>query len=83
MTSTDNELHLFLGRVEGKLDSVIAAQTVISTRLDRVDGARQALSERLSVLETRRTTISDWWALVISVCTALAVLYSNTKGLFH
>ena len=108
MTSSENtnyELHLFLGRVEGKLDAVITATASVSARVDKVeaglaarldrieagvgqrldrsDSARQELAERLSVLEVRRVTVKDWWALLISICTACAVIYSNTKGLLH
>lgn len=83
MMASDNELHLFLGRVEGKLDAVITAQASFTARLEREADARQSLSDRLAALEVRRVTVKDWWALLVSIGTACAVIYSNTKGLFH
>jgi hypothetical protein len=83
MTSTDNDLHLFLGRVEGKLDAVITAQAGFTASLERERDARQSLADRVAAVEVRRTTLKEWWALAISVLTACTVIYSNLKGLIH
>lgn len=83
MSPTDNDIHLFLGRVEGKLDAVITTQASFTSTLERWDDRAAKLSERVTILETRRSVLKEWAALTLSVLATLAAVYANMKGLFH
>lgn len=67
MTTSDYDLHLFLGRVEGKLDAVIASQTALASRLDKGESAHGELRDRVTVLETRRSSLKDWAAHLMAL----------------
>lgn len=76
MTSTDNDLHLFLGRVEGKLDLLVSSQSAATEKIG-------SLSERVTSLEARRSAVKEWGAILVSLLAALAATYANLKGFFH
>lgn len=83
MEPTTNELHLFLGRVEGKLDSVLAAQSAFGERLAKMEWGHVKVAERLTTLETGSTLSKHWAALFISVISMVTVAADHLKGLFH
>lgn len=83
MTSSDTDLHLFLGRVEGKLDAVIASQAGLSQRITANEATSTAHGERLAVLETQKSTAKHLAALVISVIAMIATVAEHLKGWLH
>jgi len=78
-----NELHLFLGRVEGKLDLLISNQTSLGERIAGVETSVSKANDRLTVLETRRTFGRESLALIISIMAASAAAFGQLKGFFH
>ena len=81
--NNDNEIHLILGRVEGKLDSVLTNQTVFAIRISDVEKAIHPLSERIVILETRRSVVRDWIALAAAGAALLYSTWDHIKQVFH
>lgn len=71
MTASDNDLHLFLGRVEGKLDAVISQNVALASRIDKSESAAGDLRDRVTVLETRRSSLKEWAAHIMALAALL------------
>jgi hypothetical protein len=74
-----NENHtLLLGRVEGKLDAVIA-------RFDRQDRRIDEIEDRIGEVSDRVSTLENWrWYLLGLAATASVILpYLDITKLFH
>ena len=84
MTDSSNELHLFLGRVEGKLDAVISSQAGLSQRMSSQDAVLTSHAERIVTLETQKSSAKHVVALTISIFAVIASLFDHlTTGFLH
>ncbi|GHD63811.1 hypothetical protein [Jeongeupia chitinilytica] len=66
MAENDNSLALMLGRMEGKLDMVLANQSAMNERVDGIE-------ERLREVETQAAKSGALGGAIAAVGTALAV----------
>jgi hypothetical protein len=81
MTDPTNELHLFLGRVEGKLDAAIASLVSLGSHLSETDKAVARVSERVTVIESR-LGFGRWLVpILISIAAVCATALDHLKGL--
>lgn len=77
------DIQFTLGRVEGKLDALIASSAGLTDYVHDLVEDQNKLHTRVTVLETRRSLFKEWGAVMISIASAIAVLYGQFKGLFH
>jgi hypothetical protein len=68
----NSDLLLGLGRVEGKVDSIVSALSAQTARLDRIEDHQKSFDQRVTILEAVRTTGKNWFAGIASI-TALAL----------
>ncbi len=83
MTTTDTDLHLILGRVEGKLDLVVSTQAAVAARLERNEHHHADLRDRVTVLETRRVSLREWVASVMSAIALAFAAFPHIRELFR
>lgn len=74
MTDSNTELHLLLGRVEGKVDLILLAQKTDRDRIDTLEEQQRKTAQKVTSLEAKATSAKTW---VSSVISALALLFSG------
>jgi len=81
-TGSTPDVHLLLGRVDGKLDVVIANQTAQYAKLELL-GTRVSNAEiRLTTIETFDQSAKTHWAMWLSVGSIAIALGSLVKAAF-
>jgi prefoldin subunit 5 len=72
MENDDQRILLALGRLEGKVDSLIARDQVVQGELEK-------LSDRMRVLEASKSTIMGACAAITAVISALVSLLTRSN----
>jgi hypothetical protein len=80
MGDPTNELHLFLGRVEGKLDAAIASLVALGTHVSETDKTVAKVSERVTIIEAKLESKRGLITILISIAAAAAAIWGNLKG---
>ena len=75
-----NELHLLLGRVEGKIDMVLGQQSVHSARIDAQDKRLTDFEARLTAIETTGNLGRANKSLLLSVASVFIAGVALVKG---
>lgn len=75
------ELVLLLGRLEGKVDTLVSLQTSQGERLTNVENRVSAVETKVTIIESKQSTNSSWWATigaaVVAVLSAAASLFGG------
>lgn len=78
----DSELVLLIGRIEGKVDTLVHMQGATSQRIDAIEQRTATVEQKIVALSTTGATSKTWLSTLISIASfavsALAV-YFGTK----
>jgi hypothetical protein len=70
-----NDLMLMLGRLEGKMDSMMTSLSTQTSRMDRIEQLQNALDSRVTTIEATKSTGRNWFGGIMSIIAlALAVM---------
>lgn len=77
----DQELLMLIGRMEGKLDTLVTLQTAQNERISVLETRTGAVETRVTVLEASETSNKSRWATIgaagVAVMSALASLFGG------
>ncbi len=80
---TDSSLHQALGRLEGKVETLLSLQTSHSEKAARTEAVVSSNSSRIAALEAKVDTRSDgsrfWLVTSVSVFSAVAAIGTLVK----
>lgn len=76
------ELHLFLGRLEGKVDTLVNLHTTQAARIDAVEARMNAAEQRIVALESSSGTGRVWLTNILSGLAFLVSLGTLVKEIF-
>lgn len=77
----DNKLYLLLGKLDGKLDSLMTAATATSARVDDVEKRVLETEKSITTIKARHTYGKSWLSTIISVAAlGVAVVSNFLKG---
>lgn len=83
ISDINTELHQGLGRVEGKLDILIASQSSLADKVDGLTSGQSKHGERLTALETRNTQLHVFLGFAFAIIAAVTAIWADVKGFFH
>lgn len=83
LADINTELHQGLGRVEGKLDILIASQSSLADRVVKLGEGHAQHGERITALESRNTSLRSLVGIIIAIAAAAAAIFGNLRGFFH
>ncbi len=76
----DRELLLLLGRLEGKVDTIITGQSAHGSRLDRLE-ARQAEHDVWRAgIDAKVSSNKGWWSMLLTIGALALSAFSTLKG---
>lgn len=75
----DQELLMLIGRMEGKLDTLVALQATQNERIANLETRTGAVETRVTVIETTTGSNRNWWA---TMAAALIAVVSASASLF-
>ena len=75
------ELIMLIGRMEGKLDTLVTLQTTQNERIGSLENRAAHVETRVTVLETTGSSNRSWWATMgaalVAVVASLASLFGG------
>lgn len=79
-TAADQEIALLIGRVEGKVDTLVHLSTATSQRIDNLERRLVSVETKTASLAATNTSGKTWASNLIAIGAALAAIAALFKG---
>ena len=79
-TAADHEIALLIGRVEGKVDTLVQLSTATSQRIDNLESRLVSVEQRTASLAATNSNGKTWVSNLIALGAALAAIAALLKG---